>query len=113
MENNSLIQKDIFIGNLSQNYGTFFQFSEQDKSREISIQFESTNPISVYFVPSKEDFSKFIQDEEYSNYPNCFFENKDFEIINCNVSSGGIIFYNPNLEKNVNYTITLLEEEYL
>lgn len=86
-------------GELEPNYVEFREFVDQLETREVTFEFSSNLPISVYFVPSKEDWNRFMASEQYNVYQGCSFEGRTFGIINCNVSTGGIILYNPNLQK--------------
>jgi len=89
---------------LSPGYVIFKPFTNQYSVGEMNLEFSSNLPISVYFVPTEGDYDKFMAGDQYSIYQGCSFEEKTFGVINCNVSSGGIIIYNPNLQ-NVTYQI--------
>jgi len=89
---------------LSPNYAEFILFTDQYSVNEIKLEFNSSLPIDVYVVPSKEDYDKFMDSEKYNTYLGCSFMRRTYGIIDCNVSSGGLIIYNPNYE-SINYTI--------
>jgi len=89
---------------LNPNQVSFRPFADQYTMGEIDLEFSSTLPMNVYFVLTEEDYNKFMQDEQYNVYPNCFFERQIFKTINCKVSSGGIIIHNPN-NQSITYTI--------
>lgn len=89
---------------LGSGYVVFREFTNPTQTNELKLTFSSSLPIDVYFVPAKEDYDKFMQREQYNTYQGCFFENKISGIIDCNVSSGGIIIYNPNYQ-NITYSI--------
>lgn len=90
---------------LSPNYAVYKIFTNQYQTTEAKYEFSSNLPIDVYFVPNETDYNNFMQNQQYNTYQGCLFENQNFGIIDCNVSSGGIIIYNPNSE-NITYTIS-------
>lgn len=91
-------------GELVPNYVVFRAFTNPTDTKEMKLEFSSNLPINVYFVPTEEDYNKFMQSEQFNTYQSCFFENQISGIINCNVSGGGIIIHNPNYQ-NITYTI--------
>ena len=100
----TFLTSTLVSGELSPNYVEFREFTDQIATIEVKFEFSSNLPINVYFVPSSEDWDKFMASEQYNSYRGCSFEEKTFGVIDCNVSSGGIIIHNPNFE-NVTYTI--------
>lgn len=92
-------------GTLSTNYAEYREFADQTTTAEVDLKFSSDYPISVYFVPSEIDYEKFMKNEAYNSYQGCSFESKSFYEISCNVSTGGIIIYNPSYY-TANYEIS-------
>ena|SRR3989344_2841468 len=81
-------------------------FIDSYKVNEMRLEFTSNLPINIYFVPSEEDYNKFMVGEQYNTYQGCLSEDEIFGMINCNVTSGGMIIHNPNYQ-NITYTITI------
>ncbi len=98
-------QINVVNGTLSSNYAEYREFADQTTTAEVDLKFSSDYPISVYFVPSEIDYENFMRDEAYNSYQGCSFENKAFYEISCNVSTGGIIIYNPSYY-TANYEIS-------
>lgn len=98
-------QKVAVNGTLSSNYAEYREFADQTTTAEVDLKFSSDYPISVYFVPSEIDYENFMKNEAYNSYQGCSFENKSFYEISCNVSTGGIIIYNPSYY-TANYEIS-------
>lgn len=92
-------------GTLSSNYAEYREFADQTTTAKVDLKFSSDYPISVYFVPSEIDYDNFMKNEAYNSYQDCSFENKAFYEISCNVSTGGIIIYNPSYY-TANYKIS-------
>ena len=101
------ITTTVITGGINPDYVVFRPFIDQTTTRSVKFSFSSNLPINVYFVPSSEDYNKFMANEQYDTYQNCFFEEKTSESIDCSVSTGGMILYNPN-SQNVTYTIKSL-----
>ena len=92
-------------GILSPNYAEYREFADQTTTAEVDLKFSSDYPISVYFVPSEIDYENFMKNEAYNSYQGCSFESKSYYEISCNVSTGGIIIYNPSYY-TANYEIS-------
>jgi hypothetical protein len=88
-------------------YVAYYPFTDTTKTNELRLEFNSTLPITVHFVLSEQDYNNFMQGSDYSSYPGCSFYNQRNKQMNCNVSTGGLVVYNPN-SQNATYLIKTL-----
>ncbi len=98
-------QNAVVNDTLLSGYGVYREFADQTTTAKVDLQFSSDYPISVYFAPSENDYENFMKNKAYNSYQSCSFENKYFYKISCNVSTGGIIIYNPGYY-TANYEIS-------
>ena len=98
--------KKITSDSLSGGYVVYYPFTDS-KENEIKLEFNSTLPIIVHFVLSEQDYQNFMEDINYEKYEGCSFYNQKNKQISCNVSTGGVLVYNPNTQ-STNYTIQTL-----
>ena len=82
-------------GKLEPGYVSYLPFVDHNQTTELKLAFISTYPIDVYFVPSDTDYENFMKNIDFKNYKGCFFRQENSTTIDCNVSTGGIIVYNP------------------
>lgn len=77
-------------------------FEEPFEMLDIAFSITARYPVSVFVLPSKEDFRKFSEDRPFSYYPECRRENITFEKNECKGlgQSGGILIVNPTMQPN-------------
>jgi len=97
-------QPKITSDSLSGGYVAYYPFTSSVES-EIRLIFNSTSPVIVHFVLSEQDYQNFMKNLNYKKYEGCSFYNQKNKQISCNVSTGGVLVYNPNTE-TATYTIT-------
>lgn len=91
-------------GTLQGGYAAYYPFNYQTITEEVTFEFNSSSPITAYFVMSEKDYDNFMQNLNYNSYPCAFYSEKNIRI-SCNVSSGGIIVWNPGSQL-AEYTIS-------
>jgi hypothetical protein len=89
---------------LAAGYVGYYAFSDADLAGNITLDFSSTLPITVYFVPSQKDYDNFVESLSYNKYAGCYFINKNSSTISCDISTGGILIHNSNYQ-STSYTI--------
>ena len=68
--------------------------------RQIRVNFKGEYPVSILFVSGEEDYKSFLKGEVMTYYYGCIKENITMGEVSCDVSKGGLILSNPNLEIN-------------
>lgn len=83
---------------LEGNYAHYYEISPYEKT-DFNISLKSDIPMDVFVVASEEDFNRFILRDTYNKNKECSYRSKKEISFNCNISKGGIVVYNPNIEK--------------
>ncbi len=91
-------------GELPPGYVSYLPFVDHNATTKLNLTFISNFPIDVYFVPSDSDYESFMKNLDFRNYKGCFFRNETTHYIDCSVSTGGIVIYNPG-EKTTEFDI--------
>lgn len=97
---NSLVNEAksaIYVETLQSRELLYHLFTDQTNLRNVKITLASDLPLELYAIPSDADYHYFAANEPYNSYPGCSFANQTFYTLECQVSTGGIIVYNPNL----------------
>jgi len=79
-------------------YSVYRPFINSSLQKEVKLEFDSDTPLNAYFVPSETDWENFKFGKEFNTYTGCSFKNQRLGLIDCNVTSGGVIIENPTLE---------------
>jgi len=82
-------------GNLEGGYVDYIPFVDHQEQTRLKLTFLSEYPITVYFILNDSDYEAFMSNQTFRVYPNCFFVFKTNSTINCQITTGGIIIYNP------------------
>lgn len=106
-ENTSLEQGGItYTDTLFPEYVQYYEFGSPEISSTVRAVFEGSNILEIYFVRSEQDYNNFLEDKDFEIYEGCLSKYSSSGEIECFVSTGGLIVYNPNLE-TVTYSIRM------
>ena len=81
---------------LGSNQASYIDFSYNQTYRNLTVIVNSTAPLYVYVVPSRDEYESFINGTKVNYYPNCFSWTNSTTILNCSVFEGGVIIANFN-----------------
>jgi len=74
----------------------YLEFLNQNSEKDIEFNFFADTEVEVYVVTSRSEYDHFKNFREFEDYYDCRKNQITRGIIDCKVTSGGIMVYNPN-----------------